>query len=76
MPSAVSGENIKFTHPLCHELWKIWCLAFYSTILSHVKLLLYTVYYVSIIILQYIILLSYNVLFYINLVHYMKVLGE
>ena len=23
MPSAMSGENIKLTHPLCHELWKM-----------------------------------------------------
>ena len=23
MPSAMSGENIKLTCPLCHELWKM-----------------------------------------------------
>ena len=23
MPSAMSGENIKLTRPLCHELWKM-----------------------------------------------------
>ena len=34
MPSAMSGENIKLTHPLCHELWKMVLSILFSYILS------------------------------------------
>ena len=34
MPSAMSGENIKLTRPLCHELWKMVLSILFSYIYS------------------------------------------
>ena len=35
MPSAMSGKNIKLTHPLCHELWKMVLSVLFSFTISH-----------------------------------------
>ena len=37
MPLAMSGENIKLTRPLCHELWKMVLKVLFSYTLSYME---------------------------------------
>ena len=44
MPSAMSGENIKLTRPLCHELWKMVLSVLFSYVhICHVYVHMYAV---------------------------------
>ena len=37
MPSAMSGENIKLTRPICHELWKMVLSSLFSCTISYIE---------------------------------------